>query len=216
MLPRAQLHPPEVEDIERNLVPFSDRAEHVSGWDVHVVQQQGRGRRPIQAELPFVRPAHHTHRPLDQEGRESFAVDFREDGEQISQAAVGDPGLLAVEHVVPAVGREPGARARGEGVGPGLRLGKRVGADQVCAPQPGKISSLLLVGAEVDDRQRADGGMRAKRSRKRRVDRNLLADIRRADLVEAEAAVGRGDFEAGEIEPAALRIKSRVSAQSCA
>ena len=51
---------------------------------------------------------------------------------------------------------------------PELRLGQRVGADQLAAGEPRQIPRLLLGGAEVDDRQRADRGVRAERSGKRR------------------------------------------------
>jgi hypothetical protein len=42
--------------------------------------------------------------------------------------------------------------------------------------------------------------VRAERSAKRRVHRDLLADIRGADQVEAEPTIGRRDFEAQEIQ----------------
>ena len=148
----------------------------------------------VEPELDFVAAAHDAHAALDEERGELVAVDLREDGEQIGEAAVRDPHLLAVEHVVPAVGRERRRRARRERVRSRLRLGEGVGADQIAARQPRQVARLLLVGAEVDERQRADRGVRAERSAERRVDRDLLADIRRADQVEA-----RGRRSAGGI-----------------
>ncbi len=58
-------------------------------------------------------------RSFDQERREPLAVHLGEDGEEIGEAAVGDPDLLAVEHVVPAIRRQPRRRARGQRVGAG-------------------------------------------------------------------------------------------------
>ena len=40
-------------------------------------------------------------------------------------------------------------------------LRKRIGADPFAAGQLGQILLLLLLGAEIDDGQRADAGMRA-------------------------------------------------------
>jgi hypothetical protein len=100
---------------------------------------------------------------------------------------------------VPAVLRQRGRGARGQRVGPGLRLGERVGANQLAAGQAREITGFERFAAEVDERQRADRGVRAERSAKRRVDGNLLADIRRADEIEAEAAVRLRNFEAQQI-----------------
>src|SRR5262249_17795982 len=63
---------------------------------------------------------------------------------------------------------------------------------------------LLLVGPEIDERQRADGCVRAERSGERRVDGDLLANIRGADLVESESAVRRGNLEPRQIERGGL------------
>jgi len=42
--------------------------------------------------------------------------------------------------------------------------------------------------------------MRAERSAKRRVHRDLLADVRRTDQIQAETAVGRRNLETEQIE----------------
>ena len=110
------------------------------------------------------RPAHHPHRALDEERGELLAVDLGEDGEQIGEAAVRDPHLLAVEQIVPAVVAEHGGGLRGERVRPRLRLGERVGADHLAARQPRQIFRLLRLVAEVDGRQRADRRVRANRA----------------------------------------------------
>src|SRR5438874_793552 len=81
-----------------------------------------------------------------------------------------------------------------------LRLGQAVGADQLAAGEPRQVARLLLLGAEVHERQRADRRVRTDRSAERRVHRDLLADVRGADQIEAEAAVALGDLEPQQIE----------------
>ena len=49
---------------------------------------------PSSPSLLLVAAAHDAHAALDEERRELLAVDLREDGEQIGEPAVGDPGLL--------------------------------------------------------------------------------------------------------------------------
>ena len=98
-------------------------------------------------------------------------------------------------------GRRRGG-ARGERVRSRLRLGERVGADHRAARELGQIARLLLRRAEVDERQRADRRVRAERSAERRVDRDLLADVRRADQIEPEPAVRGRNLEPQQIEVA--------------
>ena len=68
---------------------------------------------------------------LHQKRRELLAADFGEDGEQIRRAAVGDPHLLAVEHVVRAVGAQIGARLQRHRVRSRMRLAQAVRADHL-------------------------------------------------------------------------------------
>ncbi len=95
-----------------------------------------------------------------------------------------------------------------------MRLGQGVGADQLAARQPRQVARLLRLGAEVDERQRADGRVGAERSAERRVHRDLLADVGGADLVQAEAAVGLGDLEAQQVERRPPCAAARASASS--
>ena len=87
--------------------------------------------------------------------------DFREDGEEIGLAAVRDPHLLAVEDVVRAVGREVGAGFGGEGIRAGLRFAEAVGADDFGARKLRQVLLFLRLGAEEQERQRADARVRA-------------------------------------------------------
>ena len=94
---RAELEAREVEDVERDLVSLADFAQHVLGRHLHVLEDERRRRRAVQAHLVLFFAALHAECALDEERREMLAVDFREDHEQIGKAAVGDPHLLAVE-----------------------------------------------------------------------------------------------------------------------
>ena len=69
-------------------------------------------------------PLDDAHAALDDERGELLAVDLGEDGEDVGEAAVGDPRLLAVEDVVLAVRGQPRGRLGRERVGAGVRLGQ--------------------------------------------------------------------------------------------
>ena len=72
-----------------------------------------------------------------------------EDGVEVGDAAVGDPGLLAVEDVAVAVA---GGGGRGGGdVGAGLRLGEGEGGDRAAGAGLGQPAAALLGGAEERD-----------------------------------------------------------------
>ena len=98
-----------------------------------------------------------------------------------------------------AVGGKRRRRAGRQRVGSGLGLRQRERANQLAVRQSRQVFLALRGVAEVDDRQRADAGVRAERAGERRIETQLLADARGADLVEAEAAVGFRDLEAREI-----------------
>ena len=103
-----------------------------------------------------------------------------------------------------AVGAQRGGRPRGERVRSRLRLGERVGANQLAARQPRQVALLLLLGPEIHERQRPYRRMRAERSAERRIDGDLLADVRRADQIKAEAAVRGRNLEPQQIQLARL------------
>ena len=183
----------------------------------HVVQHQDRRGGSVEPELPFVGAALHAHAAFDDEGGELLAVDLGEDREEVGEAAVGDPGLLAVEEVVRAVRRQPRGGPCRQRIRARLRLGERVGADQLAAAEPGQILRLLLGRSEVDDRQGANRRVRAQRSAEGRIDGEGLADVGGADLVETQSAVGSGGISRrSRSRSAAFFNNSRVFAQSCA
>ena len=94
---------------------LADLAEQVVGGDFAVGQDQRAGGGAADAELVlFLADGEAGRAALDQEGGEILASrrsDLGEDGEEVGEAAVGDPHLLAVEDVVRAVG-ESTARVR--------------------------------------------------------------------------------------------------------
>src|SRR5207245_10655184 len=77
---------------------LADLAEHVFGRHLDVLEDQRRRRRAVQTHLVLFLAALHAERALDEERGELLAVDLRKDDEQIGEAAVGDPHLLAVDH----------------------------------------------------------------------------------------------------------------------
>ncbi len=98
---------------------------------------------------------------LHQKRGELLAIHFREDGVEIGRAAVGDPHFLAVEDVVLAVRAQIGASARGQRIRSRLRFAERVGGDHFRVRHLGKIALLLVLGAEQQQRQRADAALPA-------------------------------------------------------
>ena len=119
---RAQLEAADVQDVEGDVVALADFAEQVLDGNLAVGQDERAGGGAADAELVlFGADGEAGSVALDEEGGElSRRPTFGEDGEQVGEAAVGDPHLLAVEDVVLAVG----ARAR-RGCGSSWRRSRR-------------------------------------------------------------------------------------------
>src|SRR5208282_2323332 len=104
---RTQFQPSDVQDVECDHVSTANLSQHVFHRHRNVVQIHGSGGTAGDAHLVFFRPAAHTGKiPLDQKCGELFSADFGKHGEQIGRAAVGDPHLLAIQHVVFSIRRE--------------------------------------------------------------------------------------------------------------
>jgi hypothetical protein len=103
-------------------------------------------------------------RPFDDEGGEVLAVDLGEDDVEVGEAAVGDPGLLAVQDEA-AVGLPRGAGPGAEGIGPGARLAEAVGA--IVSPSGGR-GELALLGLGPEERQQQHGELACAPARRRR------------------------------------------------
>ena len=103
-------------------------------------------------------------------------------------AGVRDEDLRAVDD--PLAVLESRGRARRAGVGAGVRLGQPERGELRPDARSGSHCPLLLLGAEVVDRQRAEGVVRGDGDRDRRVDpRQLLDRDRVRERVGARAAV---------------------------
>ena len=154
---RAQAEAAVVEGVEGHLVAAADLAEHVLGRHAHVLQQDRRGGRAVQAHLVlFLAGAEAAERALDDEGGELLAVDLGEDDEDVGEAAVGDPHLLARERPA-AVRLFRGPGLGGERVRSGAGFAERVGADDLAAQEARQVIRLLRLGAEEDDGQHGRG-----------------------------------------------------------
>ena len=186
--------------LNATLCPSPIVPEHVLDRHLHIVEHQRGRRRAVEPELVLVGAADHAHAALDDEGGEVLAVDLGEHGEDVGEAAVGDPQLLAAEAVELAVRRQRGGGARRRAHPSRLRArSARRRRSARRWPAAAGIAARCSVVAEIDDRQRADAGVGAERSGERRDQTQLLADAGGADLVEAEAAVGFRNLETGEV-----------------
>src|SRR5207248_9008646 len=100
-----------------DLVAFAYLAEHVLERIPGVVEDQRGGRAAPQPELVLLAPGGEPARaPLDDEGGELVPVYLEEHHVDVSEAAVGDPHLSAVDQVMRSVFREASHRLRTEGI----------------------------------------------------------------------------------------------------
>ena len=142
----GQRQPPDVQDVERDDVAAADLAQDVFHRDLDVIEIDGGGGAALQSHLLFFGAGRNAGPgAFHQKRRELLAADLGEHRVQVRDAAVGDPHLLAVEHVVRPVGREIRAGARGQRVRSGLRLGESISGDQLGRREPRKILLLLLL-----------------------------------------------------------------------
>ena len=106
-------------------------------------------------------------------------------------------------------------RPRRAGVRAGVRLGQPEGGELAPAREVGQPLPLLLLGAELVDRQRPERVVRGDRDRDRRVDpRQLLDRDRIRDGVGARAAVLLGDRHPHQAELAELGSRARTGTAS--
>ena len=193
-----------VERGERDFVAFAFVADAIGGGNFAVGEDQFAAGGGADAELFFFLAGLESGRAFfdDQRGDAFFAffgmgVDVDDGG--IGGAAVGDPGFGAVEDVL--VAAKDGFGLESGGVGAGLRFGESVAADFFAAGVGFEEFLFLFVGAEAMDRiaverildgeDDAGGGAAAG---------DFLDDDGVGDVVEAGAAFGFGEGDAGEAE----------------
>ena len=112
---------------------------------------------------------------------------LRKDDEQVGEAAVGDPHLLAADGEA-SIRLSGCARLRAERIRAGSGLAERIRADQFAVDQSRQVFRLLRLGAETDDRRDRQAGLRAEGRGERRGSPHRFADDDRGDLVEPDAA----------------------------
>src|SRR5207302_480344 len=122
------------------------------------------GRAAPQPELVLLAPGGEPARaPLDDEGGELVPVYLEEHHVDVSEAAVGDPHLSAVDQVMRSVFREASHRLRTEGIRTAAGFAQRVSRHLPAGGKVRQVSRLLRGRPEEGDGQRADAGVRAER-----------------------------------------------------
>jgi hypothetical protein len=100
---RAEFEAADVQRVESDLVSLADFAEQILDRRSHIGKDQRRGARTLDTHLVLFSAGRQARLSLDDEGAELVAVDLRKHDEDVGEAAVGDPHLLAVENVLRAV-----------------------------------------------------------------------------------------------------------------
>ena len=207
---RRQLEAAVVQDVERDFVALADFPEHVLRRHARVLQdQRGRGR-PVQAHLVlFLAGTDAGERALDQKsgelsGREVCAGlnDLGEHHEQIGEAAVRDPHLLAGQQEA-AVWLRHGASLGTERVRARARLRQCIRADHFAGDERRQVLRLLRLRSEAEQRGDRQARLGAERRRKRRAAADGLSDDQRRRLVQRDAAERLGHIGPEQPELAA-------------
>ena len=100
----AELEPPYVEHVERDVMALAGHAQQVLRRHLAVVEHQRAGRRAANAQLVLL--GSHLETGVGrapQECGELHAVDLGKNRVQVGEPAVGDPHLFAVEQVVASI-----------------------------------------------------------------------------------------------------------------
>ena len=114
---RTQFQPPHVQDVERDHVPAPDFSQNVFHRHRNIVKVHRRSGAAGDAHLVFFRPAAHAGKiPLDQKCGELLSPDLGKHREQVGRAPVGDPHLLAIQHVVFSIGSKVGSCPRRQSI----------------------------------------------------------------------------------------------------
>ena len=183
-----------VQHAHRDLEALAFLADHVGGWHAGVLEDHVTDMGALLAHLLLGHADRNAGRvTLNHESRDALGaghvrVGAGHDGEDVGLVGIGDVTLGAVEDVVIAVadglGRQAG-RVRA-----GFGLGQRETGDQVTRGDAGQPALFLRLGAEQDQRLRADADIRARDGAK---GRGGLAKLERDEAfglhVEGEAAI---------------------------
>ena len=204
---RAQFVPPDVENIEGDVVSFAHFAEYIFYRYFYIIEDKLGGAGTFQSHFHFFRTAFHAGRiHFDQKGGEFFAVHFGVQDDQVAPAAVGDKLFDAVQHVIFTVFAEHRRCFGGQSVRTGTRLGERISADPFAAAQLRQIFFLLLGRAVQNDGQGADARMGGKGGGKgtRLAHGNFFGDNGRGYFIHTQPAVFFRNVHAQQTQLAAL------------
>src|SRR6185369_5632722 len=106
----AKLEASDVQNVEGDDVSLADFAKQIFCGNLTVCEDERARGRSSDTHLVFFGADREARKSFfNQKCGELFAVDFREDGEKVGKAGIGDPHLFAIQDVVLAVGRECGA-----------------------------------------------------------------------------------------------------------
>src|SRR5262245_12446572 len=187
---RAEFEAAEVENVERDQVPFADLAQEPVFRDFAVLQQQRRSRGAALAQLVLFGSGSDAGVVVfDDEAGEFFAVDFGEDDVDVGERAVRDPHLLAVQNPVRPFRVESRGGLGRESVGARPGFAQAIGRDPFARTDLRQVFFLLLLRAEINDRQKPDAGRRAEGSGERTLAGDVFRDQHRRDVIERKPAV---------------------------
>ncbi len=213
----AQAEAADVQRVERDDVPAADFMQQVFLRNRRVLEKDRHGRTALDAHLFFFRAGGESRRAaLDDKAGEFLAIHFREHDEHVREPAVRDPHFLPVQNPVFSVGRQHGARARGERIRTGLRLGQAIAGKFFAGGDARQISLLLFFRAEINDRDRADAGVAAVRNGEGSIAGEFFGQERRGNFVQRRAAVFFRNRSAEQAQLRRLFSAFAASALLCA
>src|SRR5215813_23715 len=187
---RAEFEAAEVENVERDQVALAYLAKEPVFRDFAVLQQQRRRRGAALAQLVFFGARSGAVVVVfDDEAGEFFAVDFGEDYIDVGERAVGDPHLLAVQNPMRPFRIESRGGLGRESVGARPGFAQAIGRDPFARPDLRKVFFLLLLRAEINDRQKPDAGRRAEGRGERTLAGDVFRDQHRRNVIERKPAV---------------------------
>src|SRR5438552_18319714 len=126
-------------------------------------------------------------------------IGLGEDEREVRDRAVADPRLPPAQH--PGIAVAPRGGADLGRVAPDLGLGEAEAADEIAFAEAWEVAALLLLGAELQERELDERDLHRERGADRRVDAaDLLGDERVRDVVHPHPAVLLRDRPAKEPE----------------
>ena len=159
----AQFEAAYIQGVEGNFMALADFAQQVFFGYFYVFKKDLTGRRTLDAQFFLLGAEGEAFRfALYDEAREFIAIHLGKDDVEVCKTGIGDPHLLAVEDVEPAVFRQIRTRLGSQGIGAGGGFREAVGSFQLGRNEAGQIFFLLLLRAKVEDGKHADARVSGK------------------------------------------------------